>query len=62
MTSGRGLRAQLKERERGDDEAHAMDEDYVRALGYGLPPTAGEGDRDRPVDDGFDRGQGDPGC
>ena len=35
--------AQLKERERGDDEAHAMDEDYVRALGYGLPPTAGEG-------------------
>ena len=35
--------AQLLERERGDDEAHAMDEDYVRALGYGLPPTAGEG-------------------
>jgi lysyl-tRNA synthetase class 2 len=35
--------AQLKERDRGDDEAHAMDEDYVRALGYGLPPTAGEG-------------------
>jgi len=34
---------QLKEKERGDDEAHAMDEDYVRALGYGLPPTAGEG-------------------
>ncbi len=35
--------AQLLEKERGDDEAHAMDEDYVRALGYGLPPTAGEG-------------------
>ena len=34
---------QLKERNRGDDEAHAMDEDYVRALGYGLPPTGGEG-------------------
>jgi lysyl-tRNA synthetase class 2 len=34
---------QLKERDRGDDEAHKMDEDYVRALGYGLPPTAGEG-------------------
>jgi len=34
---------QLHERERGDDEAHQMDEDYVRALGYGLPPTAGEG-------------------
>jgi lysyl-tRNA synthetase class 2 len=35
--------AQLEEKERGDDEAHEMDEDYVRALGYGLPPTAGEG-------------------
>jgi lysyl-tRNA synthetase class 2 len=34
---------QLEEKNRGDDEAHAMDEDYVRALGYGLPPTAGEG-------------------
>lgn len=34
---------QLLEKERGDDEAHAMDEDYVRALGYGLPPTGGEG-------------------
>ena len=35
--------AQSEEKERGDDEAHGMDEDYVRALGYGLPPTAGEG-------------------
>jgi lysyl-tRNA synthetase, class II len=34
---------QLTERERGDVEAHQMDEDYVRALGYGLPPTGGEG-------------------
>ena len=34
---------QLKERDRGDDEAHQMDEDYVRALSFGLPPTAGEG-------------------
>jgi lysyl-tRNA synthetase, class II len=34
---------QLAERERGDAEAHAMDEDYVRALAYGLPPTGGEG-------------------
>jgi lysyl-tRNA synthetase class 2 len=34
---------QLAERERGDTEAHVMDEDYVRALAYGLPPTAGEG-------------------
>jgi len=34
---------QLRERARGDDEAHRMDEDYIRALEYGLPPTAGEG-------------------
>jgi lysyl-tRNA synthetase class 2 len=34
---------QLVEKARGDDEAHAMDEDYVRALAYGLPPTGGEG-------------------
>ena len=34
---------QLAERAHGDEEAHQMDEDYVRALGYGLHPTAGEG-------------------
>jgi len=34
---------QLLERAAGDDEAHEMDEDYVRALAYGLPPTGGEG-------------------
>jgi lysyl-tRNA synthetase class 2 len=39
----RRFEQQLAERERGDSEAHAMDEDYVRALAYGLPPTAGEG-------------------
>jgi lysyl-tRNA synthetase class 2 len=39
----RRFEQQLEERDRGDDEAHAMDEDYVRALGYGLPPTGGEG-------------------
>jgi lysyl-tRNA synthetase, class II len=34
---------QLRERARGDLEAHEMDEDYIRALEYGMPPTAGEG-------------------
>jgi lysyl-tRNA synthetase class 2 len=34
---------QLRQRERGDEEAHFMDEDYVRALEYGMPPAAGEG-------------------
>ncbi len=35
--------AQLEERARGDHEAHEMDEDYLRALMHGLPPTGGEG-------------------
>ncbi|MGE5244590.1 MAG: lysine--tRNA ligase [Betaproteobacteria bacterium] len=39
----RRFEAQLKERARGDLEAHEMDEDYIRALEYGLPPTGGEG-------------------
>ncbi len=39
----RRFEQQLTEKVRGDQEAHAMDEDYVRALQYGLPPTAGEG-------------------
>ncbi len=39
----RRFEAQLAERAGGDAEAHQMDEDYVRALEYGLPPTAGEG-------------------
>jgi len=34
---------QMDEKEKGDDEAHATDDDYVRALEYGLPPTGGEG-------------------
>jgi lysyl-tRNA synthetase class 2 len=39
----RRFEQQLGERARGDEEAHQMDEDYIRALSYGLPPTAGEG-------------------
>jgi lysyl-tRNA synthetase class 2 len=39
----RRFEAQLRDRAAGDTEAHAMDEDYIRALEYGLPPTAGEG-------------------
>jgi lysyl-tRNA synthetase class 2 len=35
--------AQLQERERGDLEAHQMDEDYIRALSYGMPPAGGVG-------------------
>lgn len=35
--------AQVREREKGDDEAQMMDEDYVNALMYGLPPTGGLG-------------------
>ncbi|HST52910.1 MAG TPA: lysine--tRNA ligase [Pyrinomonadaceae bacterium] len=34
---------QMKQREHGDDEAMQMDEDYVRALSYGMPPAAGIG-------------------
>jgi lysyl-tRNA synthetase class 2 len=39
----RRFEAQLKDRAAGDAEAHQMDEDYIRALEYGLPPTGGEG-------------------
>jgi lysyl-tRNA synthetase, class II len=39
----RRFEAQLKERERGDEEAHQMDEDYIRALSYGMPPAGGVG-------------------
>jgi lysyl-tRNA synthetase class 2 len=39
----RRFEQQLSQRERGDEEAHAMDEDYIRALSFAMPPTAGEG-------------------
>jgi lysyl-tRNA synthetase class 2 len=39
----RRFEGQLKERERGDEEAHQMDEDYIRALSYGMPPAGGVG-------------------
>jgi lysyl-tRNA synthetase class 2 len=39
----RRFEQQLNERERGDEEAHQMDEDYVRALSYGMPPAGGVG-------------------
>ncbi len=34
---------QVAEKDAGDDEAHYMDEDYLRALEYGMPPAAGQG-------------------
>ena len=34
---------QVEERKRGNEEAQPMDEDYVKALEYGMPPTAGLG-------------------
>ncbi|TDI18037.1 MAG: lysine--tRNA ligase [Acidobacteria bacterium] len=37
------FKEQVEARLRGDSEAHEMDEDYLKALQYGMPPTAGEG-------------------
>ncbi|HWY03831.1 MAG TPA: lysine--tRNA ligase [Candidatus Acidoferrum sp.] len=39
----RRFEMQIGMRERGNEEAHQMDEDYVRALCFGMPPTGGEG-------------------
>jgi len=43
MEQRRRFDGQLAMRERGDEEAHQMDEDYLRAMSYGMPPTGGEG-------------------
>jgi lysyl-tRNA synthetase class 2 len=43
MEQRRRFDAQRALREGGDKEAHQMDEDYLRAMAYGLPPTGGEG-------------------
>jgi len=37
------FQAQVAAKDAGDDEAHVIDEDYVRALEYGMPPTGGCG-------------------
>ncbi len=37
------FRSQVEAKARGDEEAHSMDEDFIRALEYGMPPAAGEG-------------------
>jgi lysyl-tRNA synthetase class 2 len=37
------FKEQVSQRERGDEEAMVMDEDYLRALSYGMPPAAGIG-------------------
>ncbi len=39
----RRFEAQLARKKGGDEEAHMMDEDYIRALCYAMPPTGGEG-------------------
>ncbi|MGH9667992.1 MAG: lysine--tRNA ligase [Bryobacteraceae bacterium] len=39
----RRFEMQIAMREQGDEEAHQMDEDYLRAMSYGMPPTGGEG-------------------
>ncbi len=43
MEQRRRFDSQLQMRDRGDDEAHQMDEDYLRAMSFGMPPTGGEG-------------------
>ena len=49
MEQRRRFDAQRAMLERGDEEAHQMDEDYLRAMAYGMPPTGGEGSGHRPA-------------
>ena len=57
----RRFEAQLADRASGDAEAHAMDDDYVRALEFGLPPTGGLRHRRRSPGDAADQQPVDPG-
>jgi lysyl-tRNA synthetase class 2 len=43
MDQKQRFRAQVEAKVQGDEEAHSMDEDFIRALEYGMPPAAGEG-------------------
>jgi lysyl-tRNA synthetase class 2 len=43
QTQRKNFESQREQRAAGDEEAHQMDEDYIRALAYGMPPTGGEG-------------------
>jgi lysyl-tRNA synthetase class 2 len=43
MEQRRRFEMQGRDRKAGDEEAHQMDEDYIRAMSYGMPPTGGEG-------------------